>query len=65
VRSIVDEMPQLDIPCARPGVGSFTSILNTKTSAVRAMLDVHILGFAHIARPGCGTCRRRRVGTSS
>jgi len=44
------------------GVGSFTSILNTKTSAVRAMLDVHILGLLNIARPALRHMQAKKSG---
>ncbi|HEY4180588.1 MAG TPA: SDR family oxidoreductase [Kofleriaceae bacterium] len=59
---IVDELPQLDILVCAAGVGSFTSILNTKTSAVRAMLDVHILGLLNVARPALVRMQAKKAG---
>ncbi|HEY4055674.1 MAG TPA: SDR family oxidoreductase [Kofleriaceae bacterium] len=59
---IVDAMPQLDLLVCAAGVGSFTSILTTKTSAVRAMLDVHILGLLNVARPALSRMQAKKAG---
>lgn len=62
VTRVFDSLPELDIVVCSAGVGTFGPIINTPTIAVRAMLDVHILGTLNCARAALRRMQPRRRG---
>jgi NAD(P)-dependent dehydrogenase (short-subunit alcohol dehydrogenase family) len=56
------ELPELDIVVLSAGTGTFAPIVNAKTSDLREMLEVHIVGTQLCAREALRRMQPRRRG---
>jgi 3-oxoacyl-[acyl-carrier protein] reductase len=62
VRARFGELPTLDILVCSAGTGTFAPIVNAKTSDIRDMLEVHIVGAFVCAREALRLMQPKRAG---
>jgi NAD(P)-dependent dehydrogenase (short-subunit alcohol dehydrogenase family) len=62
VQSRFAELPELDIVVCSAGTGTFGPVINASAQALRAMLDVHIVGTMLCAREALRRMQPRRKG---
>ncbi len=62
VKARIAELPELDILVCSAGVGTFAPVITASVAALRAMLEVHIVGTLICAREALRRMQPRRRG---
>jgi NAD(P)-dependent dehydrogenase (short-subunit alcohol dehydrogenase family) len=62
VRARIAELPEIDVLVCSAGLGSFGPLLTTQASALREMLDTHVVGTFLCAREALRRMQPRKQG---